>query len=159
MSWRRSAGRELRIMPIFPCSMMAYAFAPSPVSISSSWTSRSRHTSPSIKLAFAGTVQPSRHLYIVRVNISTCVMCDPVAVAVPISVAIAVAVPMAPPVSMALIPLDEIPRIQLSRQAGESATPSGAAGFSGRTGLSRVASAEDHALHAVPAQTLRALLP
>ena len=53
MSWRRSAGRELRIMPIFPCSMMAYAFAPSPVSISSSWTSRSRHTSPSIKYSLS----------------------------------------------------------------------------------------------------------
>jgi hypothetical protein len=53
MSCRRSAGRELRIMPIFPCSMMAYALAPSPVSINSSCTSRSRHISPSMRYSLS----------------------------------------------------------------------------------------------------------
>src|SRR5215831_5612470 len=40
-------------MPILPCSMIAYAFAPSPVSIRSSWTSRKRATCPSIRYSLS----------------------------------------------------------------------------------------------------------
>src|SRR5436190_2675221 len=53
ISCRRSVGRELRIIPIFPCSMIAYAFAPSPVSISRSWMSLRRQICPSIRYSLS----------------------------------------------------------------------------------------------------------
>ncbi len=40
---RRSSGLAWRIMPIFPCSMIEYAFAPMPVSMNSSAMSSSLH--------------------------------------------------------------------------------------------------------------------
>ena len=39
--------------PILPCSMIAYALAPSPVSIRRSWTSRRRQTWPSIRYSLS----------------------------------------------------------------------------------------------------------
>ena len=85
-------------------------------------------------------------------------MCDPVAVAVPISVAIAVAVPMAPPVSMAFgSRWAKFLEFSSPGRRGNRQPRQAQPYFSGRTGLPRVASAEI-VLHAVPAQTLRALL-
>ncbi len=53
ISCRRSAGRVLSIIPILPCSMMAYALAPRPVSIRNSCTSRSRQISPSSRYSLS----------------------------------------------------------------------------------------------------------
>ena len=68
ISVRRSAGRDDRIWPILPCSMTAYAFTPSPESISRSWMSRSRHTSPSIRYSLSPDRYRRRPISTLRVT-------------------------------------------------------------------------------------------
>ena len=50
---RRSVGFDERIWPILPCSMIEYAFEPSPVSMNSSWMSRRRQTLPFIRYSLS----------------------------------------------------------------------------------------------------------